>query len=454
MRSIGSAHVKSARNGAFLGALRLLAVVIIAAPSPAAAAMEQPNVVIKNPVDYTPELVATDAVLKPHVDAIAQVGPTIFAGGLFERVAAAGDSQSYAHKNFVVFNAETGAIRTDINLSFDGQIWAIEAYGDSIFIGGQFTSVNGIARNRLVKINATTGEVDLAFDAKFTGGIIYDLQMWGGPNGSTPMLVVGGTLGKKLIALNPATGANTRYFDLGITDPIPNAWGGVAIYSFAINPAGTKLVATGNFRKVSGQDRTRLFIANLTGPVATLDAWYYPGFAKACSSTHPRRIAYLQGVDFSPDGSYFVVTATGQIPLDRPADIWPDGSATYHTVCDAAGRFDLADDQRPVWINYTGGDSVWEASATGAAVYVQGHFQWLDNPHGWNSQDGGGAAKRLGIGAIHPVTGKALAWNPPKPAAIGGKAFLATSSGLWVGSDSLKFNGEPHRGIAFVPLPP
>ncbi len=60
---------------------------------------------------------------------------------------------------------------------------------------------------------------------------------------------------------------------------------------------------------------------------------------------------------------------------------------------------------------------------------------------------------RKGIGAIDPVTGKALAWNPPKPAAQGGQDFLVTSSGLWIGSDSPTFNGEYHRGIAFAPLP-
>ena len=433
--------------------LALLCAGFIAAPSLATAAMEQPAVVIKNPVDYTPELVATDAVLKPHADAIAQVENTVFVGGLFQMVADPGGSQTYTRNNFMAFDALTGAIRTDIVPSFDGQIWAIEAFGGSLYVGGKFTSVSGISRNRLVKLDATTGAVDTQFDAKFTGGIIFDLQMWDGPNGSTPMLVVGGTLGKKLLALDPVTGTNTRYFDMGISESIPNASGGVAIYNLAINPVGSKLVATGNFMKVGGQDRTRLFVASLTGPVATLDPWYYPGFAKSCSSTSPQRIAYLRGIDFSPDGSYFVVTATGQIPLDRPADIWPDGSATYHTVCDAAGRFDMADDQRPAWINYTGGDSIWSTAATGIAVYVQGHFKWLDNPYGWNSQDGGGAVKRLGLGAIHPATGKALTWNPSKPAAIGGKAFLATSAGLWVGSDSLKFNGELHRGIAFVPLP-
>jgi hypothetical protein len=260
-------------------------------------------------------------------------------------------------------------------------------------------------------------------------------------------------MGKKLIGLNPVTGGETSYFNLAITDAIPNARGGVAVYKIAISPDGTKLAATGNFQTVAGpfQNRTRFFMADLTGPAAALDRWYYPGFAKPCSSTSPRRIAYLQGVDFSPDGRYFVVTATGQVPLYK-ADIWPLGSAQFHTVCDAAGRFNLSDDRHPAWINYTGGDSVWAVEATGPAVYVQGHFQWLDNPDGHASLDGGGAARRLGIGAIDPQTGKALPWNPAKPAQSGGKTLLATSTGLWVGSDSLKFAGENHRGIAFVPL--
>ncbi len=149
-------------------------------------------------------------------------------------------------------------------------------------------------------------------------------------------------------------------------------------------------------------------------------------------------------MDFSPDGNHFSVAATGQIP--RQGD-------RFETVCDGVGRFDMSDDDEPEWINYTGGDSVWAVSDTGSAVYTQGHFQWLDNPFGFASQDGGGAAPRLGIGAIDPQSGLALEWNPPKRASIGGRVLLATDDGLWVGSDSSFFGGEPRRGVAFAPLP-
>jgi hypothetical protein len=45
-----------------------------------------------------------------------------------------------------------------------------------------------------------------------------------------------------------------------------------------------------------------------------------------------------------------------------------------------------------------------------------------------------------------------LPWNGDKPAAMGGKDFLATSSGLWIVSDSFTFHGEYHHGIVFCPL--
>ena len=104
----------------------------------------------------------------------------------------------------------------------------------------------------------------------------------------------------------------------------------------------------------------------------------------------------------------------------------------------------------PSWINYTGGDTLHSVAVTGAAVYVQGHQRWLDNPFGRN-EAGPGAVSREGIGAINPNDGKALSWNPGKTREVGGKDLYATASGLWVGSDGSRFSGEYRSGIAFCP---
>ena len=451
--------MKKYRQTSVLSGLIGLAMAVFAAgymAVSAAASELHADVVNKVPVSYTPQLVSSTAVPKPYIDAIAQLNTTIYAGGLFTLVDPSNGNPSVTRGNFVAFDASSGVLKSVQSPGytdpvFDGQIRAVKTFGNSVYIGGDFTTVNDISRPRLVKINANTGAIDLSFNPKIKGGTVWDLAIWNGTDGSSPVLLVAGSMGKKLISLNLSTGVNTNYFDMALADPLPGAWGGVAVYRIAINPAGNRLIATGNFQTARGQSRTRFFMADLSGPTAQLAAWYYPGFAKPCASTHPRRIAYLQGVDFSPDGTYFVITATGQIPASHD-DIWPAGRARYHTVCDAAARFNMNDSERPAWINYTGGDSVWAAAATGAAVYVQGHFQWLDNPNGFASQDGGGAARREGVGAIHPVTGKALAWDPYKGAQIGGKAFLVTPAGLWTGSDSLRFDTQLRRGIAFTPL--
>lgn len=229
---------------------------------------------------------------------------------------------------------------------------------------------------------------------------------------------------------------------------MPGARGGVTIFDFDVNPDNNQLVATGNFRTVAGQPRGKLFVANLGANRATLDAWYYEPFGEDCATTHPRRVANLQGVDYSPTGSHFAVAATGQIVAAGDTD---------RTVCDGVGYFELADDSTPEWINYTGGDSVWSVAATGAAVYAQGHFTWLNNRNGHASQcppdDLDVCAPRKGVGAIDPSTGMALPWDPHKPARLGGKDFLATDNGLWIVSDSRKINGEKRHGLAFMPLP-
>ncbi len=410
----------------------------LVATTVASGSIHHDDVVLQDPVNYTPQVLVTTDVPKPHIDGISQLGGVIYAGGRFDRVEEDGGAQ-FNRGNFMAFNANNGQILDlPTDPTFDRQIFAVEAFGDSIYVGGQFRQVNGIVRRAVVKLNLD-GTVDMGFNARL-GGQVNKLQMHNG------RLIVGGSVGNKLIALNPDTGADTGYINLGIADQIPNSWGTVSVYSFTISPAGDKIIATGNFRVVSGQSRHRLFVANLGETGATLDPWYYADFRRACSSTHPRRIAYLQGVDFSPDGSYFVVVATGQIP--NPGDLG-------RTVCDGIGRFDMDDMTQPQWINYTGGDSVWAVSVTGAAVYVQGHFQWLDNRFGFASRCPANrvCARRLAIGAIDPDSGLALPWAPNKPASIGGKVFLATDEGLWVGSDSQYFDGEPHRGIAFAPLP-
>ena len=404
-------------------------------PGPAQAGAQHPSVVQANPANFTPNV--TDAGLsnKSAVFALTQLGGTMYAGGRFRSVTNAARTTTYARTNLMSFDATSGAM-TGFAPNVNGDVWALQASGSSVYVAGAFTAVNGVARQGIAKLDATTGAVDPAFNAHLPRGTVYDARLVGG------RLIISGNFPKRLVALNPGSGADTGYINLPITGKVAANAGATDVYRFAVDPAGTRLVGVGNFTSVGGQARSRVFMLNLGATSATVNAWYYQPLSNMCAAGSLP--SYVKDVDFSPDGSYFVIATTGFVPQT---------GGLGRDVCDAAARFEtgIATPFRPTWMNYTGGDTLHSVLVTGAAVYVNGHQRWLDNPFGRDTA-GPGAVSRPGIGAIDPSTGKALSWNPGKTRGVGGKDLYATSAGLWVASDGQKFAGELRDNIAFCPL--
>ena len=351
-----------------IGATLVAVAAAAAGLAPASADIAQPTVVSENPANYTPSLVEVAGQEKPIVDAIAVSGNTVAAGGRFTRLTQGGTT--YNRNNLVLLDADDGQVRAQA-LNPNGRVWAAAASGGWIYVGGEFNTIGGITKRSIARINASTGQVDPGFTSAVRGRVNVLVVAKG-------MLYAGGSFPQKVAALNLETGANTGTFNLAISDQLPELVGHRHDPGHGYQPARhptrrhRQLPAgrgPGAEPVVRGQHLGRPGDAGRRGTTR--------GSRVACSSTHPRRIAYLQGVDFSPDGAHFSVAATGQIP--RSGD-------RFETVCDAIGRFAMSDDSEPEWINYTGGDSVWAVSDTGAAVYAQGHFQWLDNPFGFASQ--------------------------------------------------------------------
>ena len=412
-----------------------LSVVVAAVPTVASASIALGVVVSANPANFTPN-VASGAVHK-----LLQVGGTMYAGGTFSSVstpAGVSPGGTFARSNIVAFNATTGVVSTSFAPSVNGEVWAMASDGASLWIGGTFTSVNGVARRAVAKLNLnpTTGAatLDTAFNMNLASGKVTELALVNG------RLIAGGTFTGKLRAVNPATGANTGYLNLSISGTVADNAGPVEVYRFAVNPAKTRLVAVGNFTSVGGQTRYRAFMLTL-GATASVNAWYYPPLQNRCRADSLPD--YMRDVDFSPDGSWFAFVSTGFIP---------QAGGVGRDLCDAAARFEtnVPNPARPTWINYTGGDTLHSVAATDVAVYVQGHQRWLNNPQGSNSA-GPGAVSRPGIGAISPTSGLALSWNPTKDRGVGGKDLYVTSQGLWVGSDTDHIGNETRRRIALMP---
>jgi hypothetical protein len=415
-----------------IAALGIAAVMALTGTGTADASPAIGRVVSTNPANYTPNI-TNGAVYKS-----AEANGMLYLGGSFTSVtAAAGTSPagSFTRNHILSINAATGSISTSFAPKVNGDVWAIIPSGTSLYIGGSFTSVNGVARRGLAKINATTGAVDTAFNAGLSSGRVSEAAMVRG------RLIISGTFPKRIMAVSPTSGGNTGYLNISVTGSVASNAGPVEVYRFAVNPAATRLVGVGNFTTVGGATRYRAFMLNLNATTATVSAWRYTPLQRMCASSDLPD--YMRDVDFSPDGSYFVFVSTGYVPQTGQIGI---------TLCDAAARFETANlsPNRPTWINYTGGDTLHSVAATDQAVYVQGHQRWLNNPYGRDNA-GLGAVSRPGIGAINPSTGLALSWNPTKDRGVGGMDLLATSRGLWVASDTTHIGGEVHMRIALMP---
>ena len=401
------------------------------------------------PATYVPYLPGTDN----YVYAADDVGGTTYVGGAITSVFAPSTGTTSGRSSLFAYSDGTGAL-SPFAPTFDGPVWSISHSADGLFlyVGGNFSHVNGFAIRGLVRFSLATGQVDTGFNARLNGWA-QAVQVWNG------QVIIGGAFTSAggaprtaMASLDPTTGAATSYVNLAFAGVVSSNAGATGVRRFAINTGGSRLVAIGNFTSVGGQSRWRATMLDLGATSATLDTWNAPILQQQCSSSEPN---YLWDVKFSPDGSYFVFVSTGYF----------GSGPVFTTVCDAASRFETTSlpNATYTWANYTGGDSLYAAAVTSDAVYVAGHQRWLDNPKGRDSA-GVGAQSRPGIGAIDPTTGKALSWNPTRSRGRGAKMLLVETAGLLVGSDcspsgnssdpssgALYYNSKFHPCLALAP---
>jgi hypothetical protein len=209
-----------------------------------------------------------------------------------------------------------------------------------------------------------------------------------------------------------------------------------------ITSDGRAMVIFGNFSEIDGISRPRLALIELDGQ-ARVSTWNTDIYDPQCASLWPVQI---RGVDIAPDDSYFVVGTSGARQNLNPA-------------CDTITGFEIDDltntDVQPTWINYTGGDSVFEVVATDHAIYAGGHFRWLNNFNSANARSGGpGHTDRLGLAAFDPLNGLTLRdWlSDRNPRGVGVFALISEPEGLYIGDDTDFLNNTEHRKLKFLPI--
>ena len=416
-----------------------LTAVVMPSTSAQASSTVQDRIVGEVPANWTPP------VGDGSVNTIVQVGNQVVIGGTFSTVGGS------AHRYIAAFDAATGAMNTAFTPTLNGEAKKVlpGPVAGTVLVGGAFNTVNGQNRRNIVLLNLRDGSINNSMSFPVFNGQIRDMKVSGnrlyvGGLFST----VGGAQHAGLASLDATSGALDPFVDNQVSQnhnyyPGCNcAQSGVGVSFLDVSADGSTLIATGNFKKVDGFARDQIVNIDLSGSSAVVRSdWNTNRYTPRCYDW--AFDTYMRGLAMSPDGSYFVVVATG--------------GPNTNTLCDAAARFDTSargTDVQPAWVDYSGGDTFLSVEITGSAVYFGGHMRWMNNDFGRDSA-AAGSVPRPGLGALDPVSGRPLSWNPGRnPRGVGASAIYATPDGLWVGSDTEWIGNRQYRRprLAFFPL--
>ncbi len=422
-------------------AVAVLAVAALAIP---AAAQAGPLTI---PHDgLVPEVPRIDLpqILDGDVLDVAIVGPYIIAGGNFTTIEY-NDGTTTSQPYLAAFDVDTGALVESFRPVLNGEVRAIEPgyTADEVFIGGTFTQIGGVTRNRLAKLNLSDGSVN-SWKAN-ASGMVQEIHI--SPQGR---LFVGGLFGTvkgisidRVAELDPATGSPKTVFNFDFSGEGGTRSGGQNIKHLQVTPDGTKLLVVHTARYIDGNERKAAAIFDIADPNAPFLTDYNISnyFIGAPYGALPT------DADMSPDGSFFAIgTIIGWNPP------WHDAVIAFPMSGGA--------NTQPIW-QHTMRDSVYSIAISNNAVYAGGHFCRIDSGPGATNDLGNGftdkvcsgsptaGAWRWQVAALDPADGTPLDWDPGSNSFHGVVTLEVTDRGLLLGHDG-SYAGTKYTGrLAF-----
>jgi hypothetical protein len=197
----------------------------------------------------TGQLVPWNPGINGGVSAVAAAGRRVLAG----IVTATG---GVARRNLAAFNETNGVVLSFAPL-VSGPVYAMAIADSKLFVGGDFTSINGFSRTRLAALDAISGSVLTNWSASANNAVYAlandDTNLYAGGSFTT----VNSATRQRLAAINLSDGQNLSTW-------AAHADGTV----YALELLGANLYAGGSFVSVSGFTRHRLAaLSRLTGSV-------------------------------------------------------------------------------------------------------------------------------------------------------------------------------------------
>ncbi|MDQ1741899.1 MAG: hypothetical protein QOE23_238 [Pseudonocardiales bacterium] len=362
------------------------------------------------------------------VTALLAVGGVLYVGGEFTSVRLPGrpvGSGEIVRHYLAAFEAGTGRLIVGFNHPLDAPVHALAASpdGQTIYVGGDFASIDGVARSRVAAFSAATGTVtsfDPGANARVTGISAAATAVY--LSGS--FSVAGGAAKQRLAAVNPSTGTALPTF----TSNADNV-----VYQTALSGDGSKLYLAGAFTSLNGDagQHAAAVVDSSTGAVLPFPA------GSVIPPKTPSCTVEAKTVKTDGTGAYFGVEGSGLGCFDGTFAVDSAGDALrWRSLCLGATQA-----VQPIGtILYTGSHS---------------HDCSGDRPADPDAFPEVGAAKGLSRHLLSrsTSTGHLSTWYPntdggPNKTGLGPRVMATDGSRLFVGGEFTTVNGLPQQGLA------
>jgi large repetitive protein len=356
--------------------------------------------------------------------ALAYAAGRVYASGDFTSVrppgAAAGTGE-VARSHLAAFDASTGELVQTFNHNLDAKAWAMvpSADGSTLYIGGDFTTIDGVSRVKLAAFNTATGALT-SWAPKVTGSVrgmaIHGSTVYFSGSFST-VFTSGASGARKNLAAVTTAGTLLPW--------APTA--DLTVFRVAVAPDGGKVFAGGYFTTLNGVARrgTGSLDPTTGATLPWASANVLPPHSGTCTSD-------IRDIRVDANNVYFAAEGTGGGCFDGTfASRQSDGALLWKNTCLGATQ---------------------SIEVIGSFLYKGSHAHDCSSVGSFPQVPSGGArhllVEKLSDGLLGP-------WYPNTNGnPLGPRAFATDGTQLFVGGDFLTVNNKAQQGFTRFGGPP